>query len=590
MENKETIENILELNGLDPKYWMEKLSNIGIYDCNQLQNAGLDDYAKIRDSVRHPWERKALKTCFHHKVTEIESIEQILEQNGLEKEFWMEKFQTIGITKKNQLQHANFNDLQAVSKHVRHSWEKKALRACFNDTNISERESIEDILEKNGLEVKYWLNKFGDSGIEVCEQLQHADIEVFNKLCQCKRKHWEKNALKACFSSLKNISDEEKTKQTNENVDCSPVEKKQLPDIKSSFDILAGQKNLHKEKGKIDILSKDLHEREQLTSSEIVTKISSGQILRGYFIHKDITESVVPRKKLINIPEEVELLAPVMAETFLSKEFFCEEKAGLFDHVVKYWGIKAATSFGNIGIFNVDFASSLDDRDEGSRNEVSQNGYTEIKEIVTVPTASFSLENVSHYISSEALEELIKLEQGILNAKNGEITTDLCVAFFNAFGTHYFAGMYHFGGRFIRSVICRSETKMTKRDSIKLSKWAMQTGGRGMIEWFTFSGQVGYEQSKDENKIKYREDEHYKVEKKIVKCGGPAETDSIPEWKLGLVKYPNTWHIISSDVHKTEWKGVWELLKDDLKSNFQDIEYLRNTLKKEWEILGKSTK
>lgn len=292
------------------------------------------------------------------------------------------------------------------------------------------------------------------------------------------------------------------------------MKKKQLPDIKSSFDILAGQKNLHKEKGKIDILSKDLHEREQLTSSEIVTKISSGQILRGYFIHKDITESVVPRKKLINIPEEVELLAPVMAETFLSKEFFCEEKAGLFDHVVKYWGIKAATSFGNIGIFNVDFASSLDDRDEGSRNEVSQNGYTEIKEIVTVPTASFSLENVSHYISSEALEELIKLEQGILNAKNGEITTDLCVAFFNAFGTHYFAGMYHFGGRFIRSVICRSETKMTKRDSIKLSKWAMQTGGRGMIEWFTFSGQVGYEQSKDENKIKYREDEHYKVEKK----------------------------------------------------------------------------
>lgn len=445
-------------------------------------------------------------------------------------------------------------------------------------------------MEKNGLEVKYWLNKFGDSGIEVCEQLQHADIEVFNKLCQCKRKDWEKNALKACFSSLKNISDEEKKKQTIENVDCSPVEKKQLPDIKSSFDILAGQKNLHKEKGKIDILSKDLHEREQLTSSEIVTRISSGQILRGYFIHKDITESVVPRKKLINIPDEVQLLAPVMTETFSSKEFFCEEKAGLFDHVVKYWGIKAATSVGNIGIFNVDFTSSLDNRDEGSRNEVSQNGYTEIKEIVTVPTASFSLENVSHYISSEALEELIKLEQGILNAKNGEITSDLCMAFFNAFGTHYFAGMYHFGGRFIRSVICRSETKMTKRDSIRLSKLAMQTGGKGMIEWFTFSGQVGYEQSKDENKIKYREDEHYKVEKKIDKCGGPAETDSIPEWKLGLVKYPNTWHIISSDVHKAEWKGVWELLKDELKSNFQDIEYLRNTLKKEWEVLGKFTK
>lgn len=590
MENKETMENILELNGLETKYWMEELSKIGISNCNQLQHAGLDEYTKIRDSIRYPWERKALKACFHDKVTEIESIEQILEQNGLEKDFWMEKFQTIGITEKNQLQHANFNDLQAVSKHIRHSWEKKALRACFNNTNISDRESVEEILEKNGLEVKYWLNKFEDSGIEVCEQLQHADIEVFNKLCQCKRKDWEKNALKACFNSLNNISDEERKRQAIENMGYSTDEKTQSPDIKTSFDILAEQNNMHKEKGKIDTLSKELHEREQLTSSEIVTKISSGQILRGYFIHKDITESVVPRKKLINIPEEVQLLAPVMAETFSSKEFFCEKKAGLFDHVAQYWGVKAATSFGNIGIFNVDIAFSLEKRDEGSRSEVSQTGYTEIKEIVTVPTASFSLENVTHYISSEALDELIKLEQSLLNDKNGDISSNLCKTFFKAFGTHYFAGMYHFGGRFTRSVICRSETKMTKRDSIKLSKLAMQTGGRGMIEWFTFSGQVGNEQSKDENKIKYREDEHYKVEKKIVKCGGPAETDSIPEWKLGLVKYPKTWHIISSDVHKAEWKGVWELLKDELKSNFHDIELFRNTLKKEWEALGRFVK
>lgn len=43
------------------------------------------------------------------------------------------------------------------------------LRVCFNGMNILERELIEDILEKNGFEVKYWLNKFGDFGIEVCE-------------------------------------------------------------------------------------------------------------------------------------------------------------------------------------------------------------------------------------------------------------------------------------------------------------------------------------------------------------------------------------------------------------------------------------
>lgn len=589
MENKETIEHILEINGLETKYWMEELYKIGISGCNQLQHAGLDDYAKIRNSVRHPWERNALKACFHPKVKETESIEQILEQNGLEKEFWIEKFQEIGITEKTQLQHANFNDLKAVSKHIRYSWEKKALTSCFNDMNISGRKSIEEILEKNGLEVEYWLNKFEDTGIEVCEQLQHADIEVFNKLCQCKRKDWEENALKACFSSLNNISNEDRKMQAIEKIDCSTDEKNQLADIKTNIDIPSGQNNLQKEKPKIDVLSKDFHAREQLTSSEIVTKISSGQILRGYFIQKDISESVVPRKKLINIPEEVQILAPVMAETFSKKEFFCEKKAGLFDHVAQYWGIKAATSFGHIGIFNVDIAASLEKNNEGSRSEVSQNGYTEIKEIVTVPIASFSLENVSYYISSEALDELIKLEQNLSNDTN-DSNRDLCKRFFKDFGSHYFTGMYHFGGRYTRSVICRCETKMTKRDSIKLSKLAMQTGGKGMVEWFTFSGQLGHDKSKDENKIKYREDEHYKVEKKIVKCGGPAETDSIPEWKLGLVKYPKTWHIISSDVDKAEWRGVWELLKDPLKSNFKDIEKFRNILETEWRALSEINK
>lgn len=44
--------------------------------------------------------------------------------------------------------------------------------------------------------------------------------------------------------------------------------------------------------------------------------------------------------------------------------------------------------------------------------------------------------------------------------------------------------------------------------------------------------------------------------------------DLIFEWKLGLVKYLNIWYIISLDVYKIEWKGVWELFKDDLKLNF----------------------
>lgn len=125
---------------------------------------------------------------------------------------------------------------------------------------------------------------------------------------------------------------------------------------------------------------------------------------------------------------------------------------------------------------------------------------------------------------------------------------------------------------------------MTNSDSIKLSKSALQYGGAGMVDWFVFGAREENEKSVDHSTSKYKENEDYKVEKKIVKCGGPPEADSIPHWKLGLVKYPSTWNIINMDVHNDEWKGVWDLLGDDISSKFGNIKTFRSTLKNVWEM------
>ncbi|XP_022344379.2 interferon-induced very large GTPase 1-like [Crassostrea virginica] len=449
-------------------------------------------------------------------------------------------------------------------------------------------QSIENVLDKKGLDKTFWLGKFKTVGIENSRQLQHADRNVFNKLCQQKRYAWEENALKACFPL---ISEERKEKQgfiekmdkslkeILQNLDRITEEKERMSRMKINVQIPPGERNLHKELAKMELLNTELAGREKLTSSEVVSKISSGRVLRGYYIHKDAWQRVVPRKQLINIPEDVEILGPRMEETFTSREFFSEEKAGLYDHVVQHWGLNATASVGVIGAFTADIGFSMKSTDDGSRSEISQEGYTEIKETVFVPTASFTLENVSYFITPEALDELIQLESRLTE----ENSNKLCTEFFNTFGSHYFAGTYHFGGRYTRSVICRTETKMTKSESIKLSKWALQGGGVGMVDWCLFGGRAQYESNDDESRSKFKEDVDYKVEKKIIKCGGPAEADSIPQWKLGLVKYPATWNIIDQDVHKEEWRGVWELLRDDLSPKFKDIENLRATLKKAWE-------
>lgn len=448
-----------------------------------------------------------------------------------------------------------------------------------------------DILEKNGLTESVWIEKLKENGIENSKQLQHADRKVFNQMIQHVRYPWQKNALKAVFRLEEDKTAEkqdylaktdESIKELIKKLDNATDEKSRMEKMKINVHIPEGQKNIHKELIKMKQLTTELAMREQPTPSEVVTKISAGRILRGYYIHTDIWKRVIPKRQLITIPDKIQLLAPRMEETFTSKKFFSEEKSGLYDHVVQHWGLNATGSFGMIGVFTADFGLSNKSTDDDSLSKVSNEGFTEIKETVIVPTASFSLENVPHYLSPEALCELIEVEKSLSADENNSIK--LCKQFFQNFGSHYFAGTYHFGGRYTRSAICRSETPMTNSDSIKLSKSALQYGGAGMVDWFVFGAREENEKSVDHSTSKYKENEDYKVEKKIVKCGGPPEADSIPHWKLGLVKYPSTWNIINMDVHNDEWKGVWDLLGDDISSKFGNIKTFRSTLKNVWEM------
>lgn len=116
------------------------------------------------------------------------------------------------------------------------------------------------------------------------------------------------------------------------------------------------------------------------TPFEIVTKISAGQILRGYNIQRNIWSRVIPRKQLITIPNQIQLLAPRLGETFRCQEFFSEEKAMLHDHVVQHWGLNVT---GSLGVFGRNITADLGFvktfAGDTFQNEQSRGGYTEIK-------------------------------------------------------------------------------------------------------------------------------------------------------------------------------------------------------------------
>lgn len=452
--------------------------------------------------------------------------------------------------------------------------------------------SIEEILDKNGLDGDFWKAQFEKKGIKTNKQMQHVDEKVFEILNLDTRYPWEKNALKACFGLDKDneMSNEEIDKRQKliedtrkslqdltKKLDEATDEKERMEKMKIKLQIPEGQRDLHKALTKMELLGTDLTTRKQPTPSETINKISSGQILRGYFIQNDVKKRVIPRKRLIKINEEVEILDPEMEETFTNQEFFSEKEAAMYDHVVKHWGFSAVGSIGMLGKFTLEIGGSMKSTEDTSQNNISEQGYTEIKETVFVPTASFSLEDVAHYLSPEALCELIKIDKNIGEGGDHE-TQNMCSQFFETFGSHYFAGTYHFGGRYTRSVICRSNREVTKSESIKLSKYALQGGGSGM-NWFVGGIQAEFDKSNDKSQSKYREYDDYHVEKRIVKCGGPSEVDTVAQWKLGLVKYPSTWNIISMDAHKNDWKGVWELLSEKKPSEIKNIIKLCSALK-----------
>lgn len=443
---------------------------------------------------------------------------------------------------------------------------------------------LEKKLEEFGLEPKYWASKLKNFNIENINQLKHADKMVLGGLIGNIRHSWEKGALEILLDHIKKCSQDERQqkqeyiekndksiKELIKKIEDATNEKGRTEKIKIDFQIPPGQKNMHQELLKIEQLTKELADRVQLNASAIVRRISAGQILRGYHLKEEDLKRVIPRKQLITIPDQIELMAPRMQETFMSQEFFDEKKSGQHDHVVHHWGIHAGI-FGLIGCFAPNIGLSTTHADDTLGREQSNTGFTEIKETIIVPTASFSLENTHCYLSPEAINELIKIDEYLEKDPKGSAR---CKDFFDAFGSHYFAGTYHFGGRLTRSAICRSANSITKSDSIKLAKQAFRGENFALINLF-LTGSI--DNINDKSISTYKENEDYRLNKKLVKCGGPAEADSIQQWKFGLVKYPSTWSIIHLDVHKDEWRGVWELLTDELSSKFKDIKRLRRTL------------
>lgn len=446
---------------------------------------------------------------------------------------------------------------------------------------------LKGILRENGLNTQFWGDQFLKKGIQNCLQFKHADEDTIKDIKNGSQYGWEKNAIAACFLGVSDKkNDEKKEKQLTQTIQNVQKRMQELTDtidetgrrerIAIGFNEAMTHKDLHKDLTKWNISGSELVKRENLPSLDVVRQISEGRILRGTFLHADMRTSVKPRRRLISIHQtDVDLTFPHKSEKYTSKEFFEQNQSQAFDHVIEHWGLSAAAGAGKgFGVLSIDAGFTNNQTDEFKHKNAALSAFTEIKDVVNVTTATFCIDDVKHSISDEAIEELKKLEKDDF-PDYGQ--------FFDEFGSHYFTGTYRFGGIYTKSVKCHSKEKMSESDTLKLVKNVQQGSVSGMFSDFSGSLTASHDHSKDEAFGQYKKEEDYTVEKELTIIGGPQEVDQISLWKFGLVKSNSTWAIIDQDNFETKWRGVWALLTDEHKEQFEDMKSIQRHLKTAWE-------
>lgn len=282
-------------------------------------------------------------------------------------------------------------------------------------------------------------------------------------------------------------------------------------------------------------------------NAEILRHLSSGIVSKGVYLQQDLNNSIHPRNILIKIPDNVHFKFPSISETAETFEFSNQEIFEKFTTVLNNGGKSLAASFfSKLAVF-----LSIKKQDT-QKLESSKDSYFRkwsCRESITtvfVPTAAVQIESTNRCkLSASALHKLQKLESCFQNTGLNEVFINKCEDFFKEFGSHYFIGTYHLGGR-------RKESRS--------------------------------EEVKDTKEEKQEKHDYYSSSKiKLEKFGGSTSDDNIGTWKRSLVGKKNNWVIIDKqESFSMNYRAVWTLI-DAL--NFNKPSEFSDALQDAWSKL-----
>ncbi|XP_074010065.1 interferon-induced very large GTPase 1-like [Numenius arquata] len=484
---------------------------------------------------------------------------------------------------------------------------------------------LAEACEKEGLDYAYWLPKLSEKlGVKSKEALKHLQHEDYLKL-ECEVRYpWETKALQKLLELTDNKGSFEKLhKERLEMIKKRQEEAKQLlKELKEMRKSRSDNKDVRRQKEEalwnameipkeywappekplLDMLESIQKQLEQQESSvgrgenvsdmEVLRRASGGLALQGIYKTSRVDDVLAKRDQIIRVPDGFKLAGPEQGSLLERKEFSSSAEEASFTKSMEqlgfsisvcakagFWGFNAET--------DTDYSKSS--QSEATRQSRSEQSYLCTTKYQYIPLASCYFQKHQLCLSEAALHELQDIEHLLSITPEGDRPNMLksrCGSFFSRFGSHVNQGPLHFGGIFWWKASMEGFRAEQREEVKRQASEALNSYIGASYSGFAVSVGVDVEVSKSslQSSVHGRDGKsaHTAVHLYVTSTGGPAGTDSLPQWKSGLVANNSTWCVIDRGFQLTP---VWDIILFNHSNDFESAYQVSSSLRAAYEAL-----
>ncbi|KFU93019.1 Interferon-induced very large GTPase 1, partial [Chaetura pelagica] len=476
-----------------------------------------------------------------------------------------------------------------------------------------------------GLDGRYWLPKLSEIlGVKSREALKHLQYEDYLKL-ECEVQYpWETKALQKLLELTENNTSfeelqKDRLKMVKERQEAARLALKELKEMHKSrrhskdvirqkeealwqameipkefwaapqeslVDVLENiQKHLEKQESSVD-------RGENVSDMEVLRRASGGLALQGIYRTSSLVDVLAKRDQLITVPNGFKLASPEQGSLLERKEFSSSAAEATFTKSIEQLGFSISVSAkGGFWGFNVeageDYSSSS--RSENTHQSSSEQSYICTTKYQYLPLASCYFQKHQLCLSDAALRELQDIEHLLSitqEADRPNMLKSRCTSFFSRFGSHVNQGPLHFGGIFWWKASTEGFQAEQREEMRRQVSEALNCYVGASYSSFSVSMGVDVDVSKSSSQASSQGRDggsaHTAVQLYVTHTGGPSQTDSLPQWKLGLVTNNTTWSVIDRGFQLIP---VWDIIQFNHRSDFKSVYQMSSSLRAVYEAL-----